>query len=252
MIATSYRIEAVRWPLSAACRLQAFVAHALLRAAFHSGERASVVIGPRVTLRTMRFVIDDAFLPATLTTHPMTDEEFVSFCAEHPDLFFEMTADGEIIVTPPTYSLTCARNSRITGRLAAWTPQDGRGIACDSSTGFVLPNGARRSPDAAWTLKSRIAQLDPASRERYWHLSPDFVIELQSSTDRPRILDDKIRESLGAVSISSPLFRMDMSRTRSLAPELKSVCAQIAEATNSRADPLVRAGPPGPALRAGN
>jgi IclR family KDG regulon transcriptional repressor len=35
---------------------------------------------------------------------------------------------------------------------------------------------------------------------------------------------------LGAVSISSPLFRMDMSRTRSLAPELKSVCAQIAEA----------------------
>ena len=35
---------------------------------------------------------------------------------------------------------------------------------------------------------------------------------------------------LGAVSISSPLFRMDMNRTRSLAPELKSVCAQIAAA----------------------
>lgn len=69
-------------------------------------------------------------------------------------------------------------------------------IACDSSTGFALPNGARRSPDAAWTLKSRVAQLDAASREKYWHLCPDFVVELQSSTDRPRILKDKMREWL--------------------------------------------------------
>ena len=144
----------------------------------------------------MAFVIDDAFLPATLTAHPMTDEEFARFCGEHPDLFFEMTAEGEIIVMPPTYSLTGARNSWIDRQLNAWAEQDGRGIACDSSTGFVLPNGARRSPDAAWTLKSRIEQLDPASRERYWHLCPDFIIELQSATDRPRVLRDKMQEWL--------------------------------------------------------
>jgi Uma2 family endonuclease len=144
----------------------------------------------------MAFVIDDAFLPATLTAHPMTDQEFAAFCAEHPDLFFEMTAEGEIIVMPPTYSLTGARNFELAGQLRAWAIRDGRGIGCDSSTGFVLPNGARRSPDAAWTLKSRIAQLDPASREKYWHLCPDFVIELQSSTDRPRIVRDKMEEWL--------------------------------------------------------
>ena len=144
----------------------------------------------------MTFVIDDAFLPATLTAHPMTDEEFASFCAEHPDLFFEMSAEGETIVIPPAYSLTGARNAEISGQLREWAKRDGRGVACDSSTGFVLPNGARRSPDAAWTLKSRIAQLDPASREKYWHLSSDFVIELQSSTDRRRILQDKMREWL--------------------------------------------------------
>jgi len=34
----------------------------------------------------MAFVIDDAFLPATLSAQPMTDKEF-AFCAEHPDLF---------------------------------------------------------------------------------------------------------------------------------------------------------------------
>src|SRR5580658_407223 len=144
----------------------------------------------------MAFVIDDAFLPATLTAHPMTDEEFAGFCAEHPDLFFEMTAEGEIIVMPPAYSLTGVRNAGITGDLGAWAERDGRGIVCDSSTGFALPNGARRSPDTAWILKSRIAQLDPASREKYWHFCPDFVVELQSSTERPRMLNDKMREWL--------------------------------------------------------
>jgi len=144
----------------------------------------------------MAFVIDDAFLPATLTAHPMTDEEFAGFCAEHPDLFFEMTAEGEIIVMPPAYSLTGARNADISSQLGAWADRDGRGIVCDSSTGFALPNGARRSPDAAWILKSRVAQLDPASIEKYWHLCPDFVVELQSSSDRPRILKDKMREWL--------------------------------------------------------
>lgn len=126
----------------------------------------------------------------------MTDEEFDALCAEHPDLFFEMTEEGEIVVMPPTYGSTGAQNSGITGELFAWAQRDGRGIATDSSTGFVLPNGARRSPDAAWTLKSRIEQLDPASRSRFWHLCPDFVIELQSSTDRPRKLAEKMREYL--------------------------------------------------------
>jgi Uma2 family endonuclease len=144
----------------------------------------------------MAFVIDDAFLPATLTAPPMTDEGFAAFCAEHPDLFFEMTAEGELIVMPPTYSDTGAENFEGSGQLRNWARTDGRGIGCDSSTGFVLPNGARRSPDASWTLKSRRAQLDPASRSGYWHLCPDFVIELRSSSDRPRKLRDKMQEYL--------------------------------------------------------
>jgi Uma2 family endonuclease len=141
--------------------------------------------------------IDETFLPATLTGHPMTDEEFAEFCSEHPDLFFEMTAEGEIIVMPATYTLTGVRNSRITRQLDVWAEQDSRGVATDSSTGFVLPNGARRSPDAAWTAKDRIRQLSPASLERYWHLCPDFVIELKLATDKLRVIREKMREWIG-------------------------------------------------------
>ena len=144
----------------------------------------------------MPFLIDDANLPATLTAHPMTDEAFAAFCAEHPDLNFEMTADAELIVMPPTYSDTGVGNFEISAQLWVWAKKDGRGYGCDSSAGFVLPNGARRSPDASWTLKSRVRQLGAAKRKSFWHLCPDFVIEVRSDTDRLKPLQIKMREYL--------------------------------------------------------
>lgn len=142
----------------------------------------------------MAYLINEAYLPATLTVEPMSDDEFIAFCEEHSDLNFEMTAEGELIVMAPTYSFTAARNFDIGGQLFNWTKKDGRGIACDSSGGFVLPNGARRSPDASWTLKSRVEQLEARSRKKFWRLCPDFVIELKSESDRPRAVRSKMRE----------------------------------------------------------
>jgi Uma2 family endonuclease len=144
----------------------------------------------------MTFAIDDAFLPATLSFHPMTDEEFSSFCSEHPDLNFEMTAEGELIVMPPNHSDSGASNFEIAGQLGNWARTDRRGYGCGSSTGFVLSNGARRSPDASWTLKSRVDALGTAKRKSFWHLCPDFVIEVKSESDRLKPLRAKMREYL--------------------------------------------------------
>jgi Uma2 family endonuclease len=142
----------------------------------------------------MALVLEDAFLPATLTAPPMTDEEFLAFCGEHPDLFFEMSAEGELIVMPPPRSLTGARSMRILTQLGVWTERNGKGIAGDPAMGFVLPNGARRSPDGSWTPKSEIAKLSPESRDGYWHLCPAFVIELRLDTDRLPTIRAKMRE----------------------------------------------------------
>ena len=142
----------------------------------------------------MTLAIDDAFLPATLAPYPMTDEEFSAFCSEHPDLNFEMTDEGELIVMAPTHFSTGSRNTQIIRQLGDWAEKDSRGIVGESSTGFVLPNGARRSPDASWTLISRITPLDPASRDGFLHLCPDFVIELRSDTDRLSMLRKKMSE----------------------------------------------------------
>jgi Uma2 family endonuclease len=142
----------------------------------------------------MPFVIEETWLPATLTVGPMTDDAFAEFCSEHPDLFFEMTAEGELIVMPPNFTLTDTRNGKIYFQLEVWACRDGRGIVNGPSGGFVLPSGARRSPDAAWTARTRIGQLDPATLERFWHLCPDFVIELRSHIDRLPVLRAKMRE----------------------------------------------------------
>ena len=124
----------------------------------------------------------------------MTDEEFAEFCSKYPDYFIEMTAEGEILIMPPTFSLTGARNTKILTQLGNWTNEDGRGIATESSTGFLLPNRARRSPDAAWTRRERILALDMRSLEGYFHLCPDFVIELRSKSDRLPVLRRIMRE----------------------------------------------------------
>ena len=142
----------------------------------------------------MPFTIDESFLPATLTASPMTDEQFAEFCSEHPDMIFEMTAEGEIIVMAPMHSLTGARNNEVLHQLTVWAKQDARGIVNDSSTGYVLPSGARRSPDASWVVRDKIHQLTKESLEGFWHLCPAFVIELKSETDRMPVLRRKMQE----------------------------------------------------------
>jgi Uma2 family endonuclease len=136
------------------------------------------------------------FLPATLTAHPMADQQFADFCVEYPDLFFEMTAECEIIVMPPRFSMAGIRNSNITMQLGNRAENDGHGVACGSSIGFLLPNGARRSPDASWTPKEQIRRLPKESLDGYWHLCPAFVIELRSQSDRLRILREKMDENI--------------------------------------------------------
>ena len=82
----------------------------------------------------------------------LTDEVFLKLCQANPDIKFESTAQGELIVVPPTGGETGNRNLRLIQRLGNWSDADGTGLAFDSNALFVLPNNARRSPDAAWIL----------------------------------------------------------------------------------------------------
>ena len=113
----------------------------------------------------------------------MTSEQFYEFCAANRDLRIERTANGEVIIMPPAFSDTGNRNIKISQQLANWADQDGTGETFDSSTGFTLPNGATRSPDASWIKLERWNALTEDQKASFAPICPDFVIELRSSSD---------------------------------------------------------------------
>lgn len=124
----------------------------------------------------------------------ITDEQFFELCAVNRDLRLERTAQGEMIVMTPAGGETGSRNSSLTGQLWNWNQRTKTGIAFDSSTGFKLPNGAERAPDAAWVTRERWNALSADERRRFPPLCPDFVIELRSPSDRLSDVQDKMQE----------------------------------------------------------
>ncbi len=124
----------------------------------------------------------------------LSDAQFYELCAKNPELKIERTATGELVIMPPTGGETGKRNADINLELALWNRQSGLGVVFDSSTGFKLPNGANRSPDAAWIPKARWDALSSEQRQRFLPLCPDFVIELLSPSDIWEDLQAKMAE----------------------------------------------------------
>jgi Uma2 family endonuclease len=124
----------------------------------------------------------------------LTDEQFWHLCQNNRDYKFERTASGEVLIMPPTGSETGRRNVKITTQLDIWNSQSNLGEVFDSSTGFQLPNGANRSPDASWVSRARWDNLSSEEKEGFAPICPDFVIELRSRTDSLNSLQEKMQE----------------------------------------------------------
>lgn len=125
----------------------------------------------------------------------VTQEQFAALAAANRDLRLERTARGELIVNPPTGWETGRRNWSISGELYLWWRNAGEpGEAFDSSTGFILPNGATRAPDASWVSQERWQALTPEQKGTFANICPDFVVELRSSSDTLKSVQDKMRE----------------------------------------------------------
>lgn len=124
----------------------------------------------------------------------MTPEQFYQFCQANSELRIERTATGEVIILPPTFSDTGNRNFNLAVQLGIWAEQDGTGVGFDSSTGFTLPNGATRSPDASWIRADRWTALSKQQKASFAPICPDFVVELRSSSDSLSDLQLKMQE----------------------------------------------------------
>ncbi|MBF2025360.1 MAG: Uma2 family endonuclease [Oscillatoriales cyanobacterium C42_A2020_001] len=124
----------------------------------------------------------------------LTDEQFLEVCRANPDVKFEQNSKGELIIVAPTGGETGNENFEMSADFAIWNRQAQLGFGFDSSTCFVLPNQAKRSPDIAWIAKERWEALPPEERKKFPPIAPDFVLELLSPSDSLPELQAKMRE----------------------------------------------------------
>jgi Uma2 family endonuclease len=132
-------------------------------------------------------------IPSTVA---LTDEQFYHLCMANEEWRMELTAEGELMIMPPTGGESGIRNSDLNLQVGWWNRQTRLGFVFDSSTIFQLPNGAKRSPDVSWVIRERWEALSSEDRRRFPPLCPDFVIELRSETDSLPKLQSKMLDYL--------------------------------------------------------
>ncbi len=132
-------------------------------------------------------------LSLNLSAVKFTPTQFSDICRTNRDLRLELNSTGELIVLAPTGWGSSKRNLKLIVQVGIWNDRTQLGEAFQSSGGFVLPNGAQRSPDLAWVEKSRIEALNP-DPNKFLPLAPDFLIELRSATDSLSKLQQKMQE----------------------------------------------------------
>ncbi len=127
-------------------------------------------------------------------TVALTNEQFYHLCMANEEWRIELTAEGELIIMSPTGGESGIRNSGLTADLVIWNRQTKLGFVFDSSTIFILPNGAKRRPDVSWVSRERWEALSAENRRKFPPLCPDFIIELRSESDSLSQLQSKMRE----------------------------------------------------------
>jgi Uma2 family endonuclease len=113
-------------------------------------------------------------------------------CQENPEFRLELTAQGELIIMPPTGSKSGWRSGRSYYALTNWADEDGSGLTFDSSAGFTLPNGQnvhQTRPGSERTMECP----DSKTTGRFASLSR-LRIEVRSLSDRLTDLQAKMQE----------------------------------------------------------
>ena len=120
-----------------------------------------------------------------------TDDDVLRVSAENPAWRIERSANGELVLTPPTGIETSPRNVLLTRLIDDWARAHGC-VAFDSNGGFRLPDTSIVGPDGAIVSQDAWDRLTPKQRQGFFPGAPLVAIELCSRTDEPAQLRAKL------------------------------------------------------------
>lgn len=109
---------------------------------------------------------------------------FDEICRQYPDNRVEQNANGDVLIMAPTGGESSDQNAEIIMQLRLWANENQLGRVFESNILFLLPDGSKRGPDAAWVSAEKLRQLTRQQRQQFLPVAPDFVIELRSPGDR--------------------------------------------------------------------
>jgi len=131
------------------------------------------------------------YLPASIQ---ITDNQFFELCQINELIKIERNADGSLILNTLSGGISSNINAGLTAQLANWNDDKSQGVVFGSDVGFILPNGAIRSPSAAWIKLEKWNNLTEEEKEKFPPICPDFVIELLSPSDSLKTTQEKMKE----------------------------------------------------------
>jgi len=123
---------------------------------------------------------------------PLSDAEFEKLCEKTESAILERTKEGAILVNAPAGGMTSDGNREITTQLSLWWKSHRSGRAFDSSAGFFLPDGSVLNPDASYVIAEQLKGLSRDNLAHFLRLTPAFVIELRSPSDRLAAVREKM------------------------------------------------------------
>ncbi|GAC1306090.1 MAG: Uma2 family endonuclease [Ktedonobacteraceae bacterium] len=107
--------------------------------------------------------------------------------ALYPDYQIELR-EGKLIIMSPSDSVSGEIGARFSALLGTWIYNYNLGRVLDASTGFRLPNGDLLSPDVSFVSRERLKQ----NPRTYLSVVPELIVEIKSSRDHLRELEEKI------------------------------------------------------------
>ncbi len=123
---------------------------------------------------------------------PDLDQWFVAFAERNSDMAeYEISNTGRLLIREPTGNPGSVYELQLAGMLLFWAGEHG-GVAFGPTSRFVLPDGSRFGPDAAWVSDERRDEVMLPENRPFPSMVPEFIGEIKSPSNTTAELLDKI------------------------------------------------------------
>ena len=134
-------------------------------------------------------------LGGVCTIEGLSKEHFKHIAILYPELQMERDSNGNIHIMAPIKGGSGIRENILSFRVRQWRMLTNKGESFSPTTGFDLPDGSTKSPDASWVNQEKMASLTGEQIENeFIPIVPDFIVELRSKSDRLKKVKEKMEK----------------------------------------------------------